>query len=340
MMANGGTGGGAGGEPKRHIPVLLQSVLEALKPADGETYIDGTFGAGGYSRAILEAADCHVIGIDRDPVSLDIGRELEKEFPQNFTIIEGCFSDLQSLAGKCGKTNVDGVVLDVGVSSMQLDTPERGFSFQSDGPLDMRMGRSGQSAAEIIADLEERTLADILYKLGEEKRSRAIARAIVRQRQEQPIVTTKQLADLVGSVIGRRKDGINPATRTFQALRIYVNQELEELAYGLGAAENILCPGGRLVVVSFHSLEDRIVKNFLTRRSGNLPLPSRHRPEVVERPVQSFRLVNRKAVKPTGEEVGVNPRARSARLRAAERTEEETVPLDFDGLGIPRIDPR
>ncbi|MGI9381351.1 MAG: 16S rRNA (cytosine(1402)-N(4))-methyltransferase RsmH, partial [Methyloligellaceae bacterium] len=333
MMANGGTGGGVGGEPKRHIPVLLQSVLEALKPADGETYIDGTFGAGGYSRAILESANCQVIGIDRDPVSLDIGRELEKAFPQQFTIVEGCFSDLQSLAGNCGKSNVDGVVLDIGVSSMQLDTPERGFSFQAAGPLDMRMGTSGSTAAEILADLSEKTLAEILFKLGEEKRSRAIARAIVRQRQEQPVTTTKQLADLVAAVIGRRKDGINPATRTFQALRIFVNQELEELANGLAAAEKILAPGGRLVVVSFHSLEDRIVKNFLTRRSGNLPLPSRHRPEEVERPVQSFQLVNRKAVKPTEEEVGLNPRARSARLRAAVRTGEETVPLDFDSLG-------
>jgi 16S rRNA (cytosine1402-N4)-methyltransferase len=321
--------------------VLLSSVLTQLDPQDGAVYIDGTFGAGGYTRAILEAADCRVLAIDRDPTAIAHAKALCADFPGRLTAVEARFSELDAIAETEGVAPVDGVVLDIGVSSMQLDQPERGFSFQTEGPLDMRMSRQGPTAADVVNDTEEETLARILYILGEERRSRAIARAIVAARAGAPLRTTKELADLVARVFGGRKvDGRHPATRTFQALRIYVNDELGELARGLSAAERCLKPGGRLVVVTFHSLEDRIVKRFLTERSGKETRGSRHLPEQSlksERP--SFRIVNPRPLTPSKGELQVNPRARSARARVAVRTEAPAWPLDAILAGVPSVDP-
>jgi len=310
----------------QHIPVLLNEVIDALAPQDGETYLDGTFGAGGYTSAVLEAANCHVIGIDRDPDAVRRAEVFAARYPGRFRILEGCFGDMTSLLKDAGVAEVDGVVLDIGVSSFQLDEAERGFSFREDGPLDMRMARTGQSAADVINSYDETDLANIIYGLGEERRSRAIAAAIVAMRTETPFYTTKQLADLVVGVIGYppRKKGkkqVHPATRTFQALRIYVNDELGELERGLQAAEQCLSEGGRLVVVSFHSLEDRIVKKFMAERGGRVPGGSRHMPAAMDAgPPPSFRLRIKSAVKSGAAELAVNPRARSARLRVAERT--------------------
>ena len=307
----------------RHIPVLLREVLDALQPADGQRFIDGTFGAGGYTRAILECANCEVLAFDRDPTAIAGGASLVSQFAPRLRLAERPFSELQEVAEETGFAPVDGVVLDIGVSSMQLDEAERGFSFQTDGPLDMRMARTGLSAADVVNSFDEEDLANIIYELGEERRSRAIARAIVKQRGPAPLTRTRELADLVLRVFhGRKDDGKHPATRTFQALRIFVNDELGELEKALVAAETVLKPGGRLAVVTFHSLEDRIVKRFLAERAGKADQGSRHLPQrLIQFSPPSFRILNSRPLTPQKGELDVNPRARSARLRAAIRTD-------------------
>jgi 16S rRNA (cytosine1402-N4)-methyltransferase len=321
------------GGPARHIPVLVRPVVEHLNIRDGGIYIDGTFGAGGYTRAILAAADCKVLALDRDQSAVANAFGLVDEAGGRLTVMESRFSALDEAAENFGITVVDGVVLDLGVSSMQLDTAERGFSFRLDGPLDMRMEAHGPSAADVVGAASERTLADIIFILGEERHSRAVARAIVRARTEAPIRTTGQLADIVARVVHTRAGDIHPATRTFQALRLFVNDELGELARGLMAAERMLKPGGRLVVVSFHSLEDRIVKTFLAARAGTRA-GSRHLPEVAAKPA-SFTILTKRPIGPDEAEVAANPRARSAKLRAAERT---GAPADSaDRPALPRL---
>ena len=339
MMTGRGRPSFAAGGLARHIPVLLSEVLTALEPEDGDTIIDGTFGAGGYSRAILEAADCRVIAIDRDPNALAHAQDLTETFPGRFTAVLGRYSEMERVADAEGIDAVDGVVLDIGVSSMQLDQPARGFSFAKDGPLDMRMGAEGPTVADIVNSLDEAELADILYVFGEERHSRAIAKAIVKRRTEAPMTRTGELAELVAGVLGRKRDEAkHPATRTFQALRLYVNAELDELAKGLGAAERLLRPGGRLVVVTFHSLEDRIVKRFFASRSAPPHKGSRHLPDSGEKEfLPSFQLLNRRPVEPNEEEVRSNPRARSARLRAARRTEAPAHDTGLAGLGVPEL---
>lgn len=324
----------------RHIPVLLAEVLESLQPQNGGVYIDGTFGAGGYTRAILEAADCSVLALDRDPSAILGGQPLVRAFGDRLTLIESRFSELEDVAHEQGVAPVDGVVLDIGVSSMQLDQAERGFSFQADGPLDMRMASSGLSAADVVNGAEEEELANIIFRLGEERRSRAIARAIVRVRAEAPIRTTRVLAETVSKAVGgRRGDDQHPATKTFQALRIHVNDELGELARAMAAAERCLKPGGRLVVVTFHSLEDRIVKRFMQERAGKEEGVSRHLPErKVKLQLPSFEIVNRRPLTASKAELEVNPRARSARLRAAIRTDQPAWPLDERRLAVPSTD--
>jgi 16S rRNA (cytosine1402-N4)-methyltransferase len=323
--SRGGPSAASGAETARprHIPVLLRPLLHYLRPRSGATYIDATFGAGGYTRAMLERAPgCRVIAIDRDPAAIAGGADLAKAYPDRLVLVAGRFGDMEGLAAEAGAGRVQGVVFDLGVSSMQLDEPERGFSFQSDGPLDMRMSKVGPTAAELLATLEEAELADIFYRLGEERRSRAIARAIVSRRRTEPIVRTRQLAELVTGVLGGRRagDGKHPATRTFQALRLAVNDELGELERGLAAAERLLEEGGRLIVVTFHSLEDRIVKRFLGERSGRAGRASRHLPDAPPPAAPTFRILNQKPVSPDTEEIAANPRSRSAKLRAAERT--------------------
>jgi 16S rRNA (cytosine1402-N4)-methyltransferase len=340
MMTRRGTRGGSGavlGQP-RHVPVLLSAMLAHLRPRDGGLYIDGTFGAGGYTRAILDAAHCHVVAIDRDPHAIAGGAQLKQQHGDRLILAEGRFGDLEQIASERALAAADGVVLDIGVSSMQLDEVQRGFSFQSDGPLDMRMAGRGPSAADLVNSLGERDLADLLFELGEERRSRAIAREIVAVRRQQPITRTRLLAGVVARVFGGRKvEGKHPATRTFQALRIAVNDELGELTRGLAAAERLLTPGGRLVVVTFHSLEDRIVKRFLATREGSRQSGSRHLPGNVDVRPPSFRIINQKPISPSEEEIAANPRARSAKLRAGERTWAPAWPLDPDALGVPRI---
>jgi 16S rRNA (cytosine1402-N4)-methyltransferase len=333
MMGGGSDTPDVAGGLARHIPVLVRPVLEHLNIRAGGVYVDGTFGAGGYTRAILAAADCKVLALDRDQGAVAQAAGLVDEAGGRLTVAESRFSALDEAAAAAGIESADGVVLDIGVSSMQLDSPERGFSFRLDGPLDMRMEASGPSAADVIAVAAERTLADIIFQLGEERHSRAVARAIVRARAEAPIRTTAALATIVGRVVHSRPGDIHPATRTFQALRLFVNDELGELARGLMAAERILAPGGRLVVVSFHSLEDRIVKNFIAARAGSRA-GSRHLPEVAPRPA-SFTILTRRPTGPDDDEVARNPRARSAKLRAAERT---AAPADTaDRPVLPRL---
>ena len=307
-----------------HVPVLLNEVLEFLAPRDGALYVDGTFGAGGYSRAIVGAADCTVWALDRDAAAVARAADLTAGHVDRFNIIEGRFGDLENLLRAHGVSEVDGgLVFDLGMSSYHIDDPARGFSFREDGPLDMRMGRDGPTAADVVNQASERELADIIYRYGEERRARRVAAAIVAARAERPFTSTGQLASVVRSVVPRTAKGIDPATRSFQALRIHVNDELGELERVLAAAERLMLAGARLVVVSFHSLEDRIVKRFLGRRAKPMPRPSRHSPDLDTGPppAPSFRLMQRRAVKPGEDEIAGNPRARSARLRAAERTD-------------------
>ncbi|MFZ5914763.1 MAG: 16S rRNA (cytosine(1402)-N(4))-methyltransferase RsmH [Pseudomonadota bacterium] len=313
---------GSGGRAP-HLPVMLQEVAGVMDARDGGVYVDGTFGAGGYSRQLLQQADCRIIAADRDPGAASYGQSLVREFPGRFQLLTAKFSELEQALPRAGLTAADGFMFDIGVSSMQLDQAERGFSFQQDGPLDMRMGGNGPSAADVVNNLSAGELADIIYHYGEERRARAIAKAIVRSRETGAITRTMQLAAIVSQTPGARSapGGKHPATRTFQALRIYVNDELYELASGLMAAEHFLKPEGRLAVVSFHSLEDRIVKLFLASRSGIRRGASRHMPEEAA-PAQapSFKLLWNGARKPGAGELRANPRARSARLRAAVRT--------------------
>jgi 16S rRNA (cytosine1402-N4)-methyltransferase len=319
--------------------VLLPETLAALAPQAGERFIDGTFGAGGHTAALLEAgASVRVLAIDRDPTAVAAGQALVEASGGRLTLMQGRFAELDRIAEAAGFAPVDGILLDIGVSSMQLDEAERGFSFQEDGPLDMRMSRNGPSAADVVNAAEEKELADILYQLGEERRSRAIARAIVARRREAPLQRTGELAAVVERVLGRGKPGgRHPATRTFQALRIYVNDELGELAEGLAAAERTLRPGGRLAVITFHSLEDGLLKRFLADRAGQQKQGSRHLPPGTSAsPPASFRLVSRKAMAPGEAELAANPRARSAKLRAAVRTDAPPWPTDA-APAVPRL---
>lgn len=336
MAATGGPTGGLA----PHIPVLLDEIVQNLAPAPGERLIDGTFGAGGYSQALLAAADVRVLAIERDPQSLVAGAGLVAAADGRLKLVEGRFGDLDTIAAEHGFAPADGVVLDIGVSSMQLDQPARGFSFMADGPLDMRMEGSGVTAADLVNDSEEQVLADLIFNFGEERQSRRIARTIVKAREAKAITTTGELARVVERAIGRRPDDDrHPATRTFQALRIAVNDELGELARGLAAAERVLRPGGRLVVVTFHSLEDRIVKRFLARRSGRLGAGSRHGPPITQAQQDaSFHLVNQRPVTPSDGELATNPRARSAKLRAAVRMNAEAWPAESAAeLGLPVV---
>jgi 16S rRNA (cytosine1402-N4)-methyltransferase len=304
-----------------HTPVMLREVLESLSPQAGETYVDGTFGAGGYSRALLNAANCTVYGIDRDPDAVEIGKKLAQENPR-FQILQGNFSEMDKLLESQNITHVDGVVLDLGVSSMQLDQAERGFSFQKEGPLDMRMEQRGETAAHLLNTLSEKEIAHIIWYYGDEPKSRSIARAIVSHRQKALFTNTLDLTKIIHSICKRHPgQKIDPATKTFQAIRIYINKEIESLEQGLMAAERLLKEGGRLVIVSFHSLEDRPVKAFLQLRSGKSLGTSRHQLSVTrEEKSPTFQLIQKKTIAPTDAEIRSNPRARSAKLRWAVRT--------------------
>jgi 16S rRNA (cytosine1402-N4)-methyltransferase len=332
MMVGGDGLAAVAGGPASHIPVLVRPAIEFLNVRDGGVYIDATFGAGGFTRAMLAAADCRVIAIDRDPSAIAGGAALVATAYGRLTLIEECFANLETVAHDADFDRVDGVVLDLGVSSMQLDSAGRGFSFRHDGPLDMRMSGQGPSAADVVALASERELADIVFTLGEERRARAVARAIVRARERAPIVTTLALAEIVASVVRARPGDIHPATRTFQALRLFVNDELGELAAALVAGARILKSGGRLVAVSFHSLEDRMVKSFFAAQS-EIRGGSRHAPEV-KRPVPGLRVLTRRPVTASAEEIAGNPRARSAKLRAAERND---APLRDIASDLPRL---
>jgi 16S rRNA (cytosine1402-N4)-methyltransferase len=295
-------------------------------------WLDGTFGAGGYSRGLLEAGADHVIGVDRDPLAFEMAQDWIGDYDGRLTFQQGVFSRMDEYA-----QDLDGVVLDLGVSSMQLDMAERGFSFMRDGPLDMRMSQDGPSAADLVAELDEAALADILFMFGEERASRRIARAIVKARTEAPITTTLQLAGIIESCLPRSKPGqSHPATRSFQGLRIAVNAEYEELFEGLLAAERALKPGGLLAVVTFHSIEDRMVKRFFQHRAGKTGRANRYAPEQEETPSQ-FTLVTRKAVGPDDEELAENPRSRSARLRVGRRTDAAPVEISAKDIGMPQL---
>lgn len=313
-----------------HIPVLLRPLLAACAPVSGR-WLDGTFGAGGYAKGLLAAGADHVTGVDRDPLALQMAAAWAGEYGDRLALVAGNFSALDTYAGM-----LDGIVLDLGVSSMQLDQAERGFSFQKDGPLDMRMSQSGPSAADLVNETEEATLADILYLYGEERASRRIAHAIVTARAQEPITTTLRLAEIVARCLPRPKPGqSHPATRAFQAIRIAVNTEFDALAEGLAAAERALKPGGKLAVVTFHSLEDRIVKRFFqtraTEQQGNRYAPS------AQGPAPSFALATKRAIGPDDQELAENPRARSAKLRVGLRTEAAPHKLDLAALDVPQL---
>ncbi len=310
-----------------HVPVMLAEVLQVLAPRQGAIYVDGTLGAGGYSRALLDAAECAVWAIDRDPAAIARAKGLAERYAGRLKLIEGCFGDMDRLVetrAGLATGSVDGIAFDLGVSSLQLDRPERGFSFQHDGPLDMRMsgpgGSAGPSAADAVNELPEGELADIIWRYGEERQSRRVAKAIVAARRAKAITRTGELAEIVRRVVRRGAGGRDPATRTFQAIRIYVNDEIGELRRGLGAAERLLAPGGALAVVSFHSLEDREVKAFLRERSGAAARTTRHLPEATPSSLKPTFEAAGPARKPGAAECAANPRARSARLRAARRT--------------------
>ena len=320
----------AGGGPVRHIPVMLTEVLAALSVHEGDAIVDGTFGAGGYTRALLDAG-ARVVAIDRDPDAIAAGRAMEAASAGRLRLVQAPFSTLDTAADG----QVDGVVLDIGVSSMQLDEAGRGFSFRNDGPLDMRMAQEGVTAADVVNRLKAGDLARVFGFLGEERHAGRIARMIEKRRAEKPFARTRDLAEAIEKLVGRGpKDKIHPATRVFQALRIYVNDELGELARALSAAERVLKPGGRLVVVTFHSLEDRIVKRFMADRAGSGG-GSRHMPEVATRPATFERPAG---VVAAGEaEASANPRARSAKLRLAVRTAVSARAEDFSLFGLPAL---
>ncbi|MGD1888878.1 MAG: 16S rRNA (cytosine(1402)-N(4))-methyltransferase RsmH [Cohaesibacteraceae bacterium] len=327
-----------------HIPVLLPEVLQALGPLEGKLVVDGTFGAGGYSRALLDAG-ARVIGFDRDPNAIAAAADLIEASGGRLQLVQAPFSDMENGLAELGVKSVDGIVLDIGVSSMQLDRAERGFAFRFDGPLDMRMDQDGETAADIVNNWSEAELAELFFAYGEERRSRAIARLIVEVREEWPITTTRGLATLIEKLMPVRKRGpgpvIHPATRVFQALRIAVNDELGELASALFAAERLLHPGGRLAVVTFHSLEDRIVKRFFAH-AAQTSRGSRHQPDMPVAPAR-FDVLTHRPVVPGDEEMAANPRARSAKLRAAQRTEanpsldSEAGPDGRARLGVPLL---
>ena len=321
-----------------HYPVMLPEVLTYMAAHDGDVLIDGTYGGGGYTNALLGAADCKVLAIDRDLDAISRAETTALRQPRLIPLL-GRFGDLDTLAGDAGFESVDGVVLDLGVSSFQLDEADRGFSFMRDGPLDMRMGRAGPSAADVVAQLPEKDLANLIYRLGEEKQSRRIASTICARRGRAPFLTTLDLAETIETALGGRKGArIHPATRTFQAIRMYVNDELGQLASALTAAENILKKGGRLVVVTFHSLEDRMVKLFLRARAGLGGGGSRHMPERKTGAPPSFNMPTKKSIEPSPEEIADNPRSRSARLRYAIRTDAPawTSPVPT-GLDLPPL---
>jgi len=312
-----------------HIPVLLRPLLRAVSPVKG-VWLDGTFGAGGYTRALLEAGADKVIGVDRDPLAFEMAAPWAGDYGDRLELVQGVFSRMDEYA-----EDLDGVVLDLGVSSMQLDQADRGFSFMKDGPLDMRMSQSGESAADIVNEADENDIADILFLFGEERASRRIAKAIVKARDAEPITRTLRLAEIIEGCLPRSKPGqSHPATRSFQALRIAVNSEYEELFEGLMAAERALKPGGLLAVVSFHSVEDRMVKRFLQQRSGGEGRANRYAPAIEEVEPQ-FKLLSRKAIGPDDDELAENPRSRSAKLRVGRRTEAPSGKVDARKIGMP-----
>jgi 16S rRNA (cytosine1402-N4)-methyltransferase len=335
MIAGGGPSASSG-QAARHVAVLLSEAMQCLAPKSGGVYVDATFGAGGYSRAILDIDGTQVLGIDRDRSAVAAGFDLVDRSDGRLVLIEDRFSNLADVCRAQGHDAVDGVVMDIGVSSMQLDQAARGFSFRLDGPLDMRMGQDGPSAADVVAAASPADLARIISVLGEEKFARPIARAIAEARKDAPVTTTRALVDIISRVLRQRAGEIHPATRTFQALRIFVNEELDELQSALRGAEQILKPGGRLVVVSFHSLEDRIVKTFLTDRS-RVGGGSRHQPELRHAP-PSFNVLTKRPRVADDAETAANPRARSAKLRAAERTDAPPHGGESDGLALPSLD--
>ncbi|MDX2073885.1 MAG: 16S rRNA (cytosine(1402)-N(4))-methyltransferase RsmH [Alphaproteobacteria bacterium] len=303
-----------------HKPVLVKEMVETLKPKDNGVYVDGTFGAGGYSKAILRAANCRVYALDRDPNTKRFAEKIEAEFFDRFVWILGNFSNMCTFLAAQGVQKVDGVVLDLGVSSMQIDDAERGFSFRKDGPLDMRMGDAGENAADIVNYASEAELADILFYYGEEKQARRIAKAIVAARNTLPITRTLQLADIIRNALGNKYSKSDLATRSFQALRIHVNQEFEAIERGLAEAEELLAPGARMVVVTFHSLEDRLVKRFYHSRCGRFGEQSRHSLQgEADVAAPSFFLPKPEKLTPSSEEIAENPRSRSATLRVMEK---------------------
>lgn len=321
-----------------HVPVLLEEVVAGLDPQAGDVIVDGTLGGGGYTRAILAAADCRVIGIDRDETAIARANASD-EYDGRLMPALGCFGDMAALASALGHDRVDGITLDLGVSSFQIDEAERGFSFMRDGPLDMRMGGQGPSAADVVNSLPERALADIIFRLGEEKQSRRIARSISARRLKAPFTTTLDLAAHIEDAMGGRRGArTHPATRSFQAIRMFVNDELGELARALDACEVLMRPGGRLAIVTFHSLEDRMVKQFLKERAGQTGGGSRYLPAPEAGRTPSFELIQRKPIEPSEAETRENPRARSAKLRLAVRTDAPAwgEPVDT-GLNLPDL---
>ncbi|VTZ48632.1 S-adenosyl-dependent methyltransferase activity on membrane-located substrates [Methylocella tundrae] len=330
----------AAGGPARHIPVLRDEVLAIADPRAGGLYLDATFGAGGYSRGLLAPAGARVLALDRDPLAVKGGASLVEAAEGRLTLVEARFSQLADVARRLDFSDFDAVVLDIGVSSMQIDDAERGFSFRGDGPLDMRMQPTGQSAADIVNSADEATLADILYYFGEERASRRIARAIVMDRAKEPFVSTAALAGMIARVVPGKPGDIHPATRSFQALRIAVNDELGELVAALSAAEGVLKPGGKLIVVTFHSLEDRIVKQFFAERSGRGEAPSRRLPGEAAPKPPTFQLPGKQPVIPSVAEVAANPRARSAKLRHGVRTSAPARPVDAELMALARLPQR